>query len=131
MRNLRWLGWTAVVVGSFLPLVHVPVIGNWNYWSLDYRLAIICWVFSALALCGILMEKRGIVKIASILLLLLFSLTIVAVKIKAMDSFSIVFIKSFQKSLAGIVKLQWGWFVEFSGALIMLLASVRNKDIAE
>jgi hypothetical protein len=33
-----------------------------------------------------------------------------------------VFVKSLQKTLAGVVKLRWGWFVEFAGALLMLLA---------
>jgi hypothetical protein len=50
MKNIQLLGLILVVAGSFLPLVHVPIIGNWNYWKLDHSLAIICWIFSAGAL---------------------------------------------------------------------------------
>ncbi|MBP1617702.1 MAG: uncharacterized protein H6Q14_1529 [Bacteroidetes bacterium] len=122
MSNVKWLGCITVVAGSFLPLVHVPILGNWNYWSLDNRLAIICWTLSGLAVLGIVLNKNLLLKVASIALILFFAFTIVAVKSKAMDSFGFVFVKSLQKTLAGVVKLRWGWFVEFAGALILLLA---------
>jgi NO-binding membrane sensor protein with MHYT domain len=122
MSNIKWLGWVAVVAGSFLPLVHVPILGNWNYWSLDNRLALICWALSGIALVGIALNKNWLMKISSVTLILFFIFTIFAVKYKAMDSFGFVFVKSLQKTLAGVVKLRWGWFVEFAGALLMLLA---------
>ena len=92
MSNIKWLGWVIVVVGSFLPLVHVPILGNWNYWALDNRLAVICWALSGVALLGIVLDKNILLKISSVALMLFFVFTIFAVKYKAMDSFGFVFV---------------------------------------
>ncbi len=65
-----------MVAGSFLPLVHVPIIGNWNYWKLDHSLAIICWILSAGALFGIANNNTKVSKIFGILLVVLFVFTL-------------------------------------------------------
>lgn len=128
--SVKWLGWTAVVIGSFLPLVHVPIIGNWNYWRLDHNLAIFCWVLSAFALLGILLNRNLLLKVAAIALILFFIFSIAAIKVRAMDTFSFVLIKSLQRTLAGVVKLRWGWFIEFAGALVMIYAA-RTKKVEQ
>ncbi|KQT17323.1 hypothetical protein ASG31_07880 [Chryseobacterium sp. Leaf404] len=120
MKNLQLLGLILVVVGSFLPLVHVPIIGNWNYWQLDHFLAIFCWIFSACALFGIVNNRSKLVNTFAVFLLILFVFTLFAVKYQASSYFSFLPFKSWTKALAGTVKLQWGWTVEFLGALIML-----------
>jgi hypothetical protein len=120
MKNIQLLGVILVVAGSFLPLVHVPVIGNWNYWKLDHSLAVMCWVLSALALFGIVNNKAKITRVSAVLLVLLFLFTLFAVKFQASRYFSFMPFKSWQDKLAGIVKLRWGWVAEFAGALIIL-----------
>jgi hypothetical protein len=127
MRNIQLLGLLLVVVGSFLPLVHVPVIGNWNYWKLDHYLAIACWIFAACAVFGIVNNNAKIVRIFGIMLIILFSFTLVAVKMQSLDYFSFLPFKSWRETFAGMVKLKWGWIVEFSGALIMILARSSKK----
>ncbi|GAA5101486.1 hypothetical protein GCM10023210_41360 [Chryseobacterium ginsengisoli] len=126
MKNIQLLGLLLVIVGSFLPLVHVPIIGNWNYWKLDHSLAIVCWILSAGALFGIVNNSAKVARIFAILLIVLFGFTLFAVKMQSMDYFSFMPIKSFQEKLAGIVKLRWGWAVEFLGAFIIILAK-NNK----
>ncbi|WP_027381561.1 hypothetical protein [Chryseobacterium daeguense] len=127
MKNIQLLGLLLVVVGSFLPLVHVPVIGNWNYWKLDHYLAITCWIFSAGALTGIVNNSAKTAKIFGILLVLLFIFTLFAVKVQAFQYFSFLPFKSWQEKLAGIVKLKWGWIVEFLGAFIIIFVKNNNK----
>lgn len=127
MRNIQLLGLLLVVVGSFLPLVHVPIIGNWNYWKLDHYLAIACWIFAACAVFGIVNNNAKIVRFFGVLLIILFSFTLVAVKMQSLDYFSFLPFKSWRETFAGIVKLKWGWIVEFSGALIMILARSSKK----
>ena len=121
MRNIQILGLTLVIAGSFLPLVKIPLIGNWNYWKVDSNLAIICWLFCAFAFIGIFLNKQILIKISAIVLLILFSFTIVAIKFKSLEYFSFLPFKSWQESFAGIVKLSWGWLLEFSGAILLLL----------
>ena len=127
MKNLQLIGLFLVVAGSFLPLVHIPVVGNWNYWKVDNTLAIVLWGFSLLALIFNLIDKNKFVKTMAFLMILLFVFTIIAVKLKSLDYFSFLPFKSWQSTFAGIVKLSWGWFIEFLGAVMILIASKRNK----
>lgn len=126
MKNIQLLGLILVVVGSFLPLVHVPIIGNWNYWKVDYYLASTCWVFCAIALFGIMNNSPKVVKIFGILLILLFAFTLFAIKFKTFNYFNFLPFKSWTETLAGNIKLKWGWFVEFSGAIIMIIATKKK-----
>ncbi len=127
MKNIQLLGLLLVVTGSFLPLVHVPVIGNWNYWKLDHYLAIACWIFSACAVFGIVNNSAKIVRLFGILLILLFAFTLLAVKMQSLQYFSFLPFKSWQETFAGIVKLRWGWIVEFLGAFLLIFAAGNKK----
>ena len=52
MKNLQLIGLFLVVAGSFLPLVRIPIIGNWNYWKVDNTLAVnVCFnnVFTSIS----------------------------------------------------------------------------------
>jgi len=126
MKNIQLLGLLLVVVGSFLPLVHVPIIGNWNYWKLDHFLAIACWILSACALFGIVNNSVKIVRSFAVLLILLFILSLIAIKVQSLDYFSFLPFKSWRETFAGIVKLKWGWAIEFLGAFLMIFAK-NNK----
>jgi len=127
MKNLQFIGLFLVVAGSFLPLVHIPVVGNWNYWKVDHTLAITVWGFSLFTLVFILINKSKSVKIMAFLMILLFVFTIVAVKLKSLDYFSFLPFRSWRSTFAGIVKLSWGWFIEFLGVVIILIASRKNR----
>ncbi|MDQ1096336.1 MULTISPECIES: hypothetical protein [Chryseobacterium] len=129
MKNIQLAAVLLVVIGSFLPLVHIPVIGNWNYWKLDHFLASGCWILCALALWGIINNHIKIIRYSAVLLIILFIFTLFAVKVQAFQYFSFMPFKSWAETLAGVVKLRWGWIVEFGGALLLLLA--KNKKPVE
>ena len=126
MKNLQLIGLFLVVAGSFLPLVRIPIIGNWNYWKVDNTLAVAVRGFSLLMLVFILINKTKFVRIIAFLMILLFVFTIVAIKLKSLDYFSFLPFKSWQSTFAGIVKLSWGWFIEFLGVTLILIASRKN-----
>lgn len=127
MKNIQLLGLLLVIVGSFLPLVHIPIIGNWNYWQIDSRLTMIIWVFWALALVGVANKNQKLIKGAAISLIILFIFTIVAIKFKSVDYFNFLIFSSLKELAAGIVKLQWGWLLEFGGALMMLFSKRKSN----
>lgn len=122
MRNLQLIGLILVVAGSFLPLVHIPLIGNWNYYQIDKSLAVICWILSAVALAGIVLNRTSLVKTTAVLLLILFGFTLVAVRFQSLDFFSFLPFASWKEFAAGMVKLKWAWLLEFSGAILMLFS---------
>ncbi|WP_144281690.1 hypothetical protein [Chryseobacterium echinoideorum] len=127
MKNIQIIGLVLVIVGSFLPLVHIPVIGSWNYWQVDHYLAITCWVLSLLALFGIINNNQKFVRIIAVLLIALFVFTIFATKYQAFSYFSFLPFKSWTETLAATVKLKWGWIVEFAGAFTLFFASRKLK----
>lgn len=127
MKNIQIIGLILVVVGSFLPLVHVPIIGNWNYWQLDNRMTMVCWLFLATALAGIATNKQALVRVSAIGLIVLFVLTIIAVKYQSLNYFNFLIVKELRELAAGMVKLKYGWFLEFAGALLLLFT--KNKKI--
>ncbi|MGC4129953.1 MAG: hypothetical protein QM564_10490 [Bergeyella sp.] len=122
MRNFQLIGVILVIIGSFLPLVHIPVIGNWNYYNIDEYLAVFCWILCLLALIGIAGNKSFLIKVSAILLIMHFIFTIIAVKFKSLDFFSFLPFNSWKEFAAGMVKLKWGWLLEFSGAGILLFS---------
>lgn len=127
MKNIQLIGVLLIIAGSFLPLVHVPIIGNWNYWKLDHYLAIACWILSACALFGVVNNKSRITQIFGVLLILLFIFTLIAVKLQSLDYFSFLPFKSWRETFAGVVKLKWGWIVEFLGAFLLLIRKTQQK----
>lgn len=128
MKNTSLAGLIAVVIGSFLPLVRIPIIGNWGYWDMDHRLAIILWIFCGISLVGILTGKDRLVKFTGVFFIGFFIFTLFAVKAKSLDYFSFLPFKSWQDTFAGVVKLSWGWIIEFLGAFLLLI-SKSNKSI--
>ncbi|MBC7556116.1 MAG: hypothetical protein H7195_04060 [Chryseobacterium sp.] len=130
MKITQFLALLLVVAGSFLPLVHIPIIGNWNYYKIDSTLAFLVWGFCSIAFLGVIFGKINLVRATAVILLLIFVFTIVAVKFKSLNYFSFLPFKSWQESFAGIVRLSWAWILEFAGtALLLLLKQVKIKKL--
>ena len=128
MKIAQFLALLLVVAGSFLPLVHIPIIGNWNYYKIDSTLAFLVWGFCSIAFLGVIFGKINLVRATAVILLLIFVFTIVAVKFKSLNYFSFLPFKSWQESFAGIVRLSWAWILEFAGtALLLLLKQQKIK----
>ncbi|MDC8104181.1 hypothetical protein MTQ00_06470 [Chryseobacterium sp. B21-037] len=127
MKNIQLIGSLLVIAGSFLPLVHVPVIGNWNYWKLDHSLAIICWILGVCALFGVVNNRFKMGQILGFLLILLFIFTLVAIKMQSLNYFSFLPFSSWRETFAGVVKLKWGWIIEFLGAFLLLIKKNTTK----
>ncbi|WP_407405171.1 hypothetical protein [Chryseobacterium sp.] len=125
MENIQLIGLIMVIVGSFLPLLHIPIIGNWNYWKIDYYLASTCWILSALALFSIINSKPKLARNMAILMVLLFSFTLFAIRYESSSYFSFLPFQSWKDTFSSIVQIKWGWIVEFFGAFIIILATKK------
>ena len=98
MKNVPLVGCLFVFAGSFLPLVHIPLVGNWGYWKLDHTMAIMVWSVSSVALASIIFNKVKLTRILAIILLFLFVITLFAIKAKSLD-FSVLFLLKDYKTL--------------------------------
>ncbi|NQV75174.1 MAG: hypothetical protein HQ491_03890, partial [Bacteroidetes bacterium] len=56
------IGALLVIAGGLSPMLHIPIIGNWNYWNLDIVLATIIYTLATLALIASASNKRGLLR---------------------------------------------------------------------
>ncbi|MGX5689204.1 hypothetical protein [Arcticibacter tournemirensis] len=117
-----------IIGGGLSPMVHLPIIGNWNYWDLHSGIASIVYVLAALAIIAAFTGKSGLLKFCGWAELLLILLTLVAVHFKVNDSFSFIPFKKLARAAAGIVHYRWsGWILLLVGAVVMIIAGRRKR----
>jgi hypothetical protein len=116
-----------MAVGGMSPLVHVPVVGNWNYFDLDQRLAIIFYVLVVIGLFGAFTRRGLLIRFAGWGAIVLVLITLLGVYLKAHDSFSFLRFDKLVNLAAGLVKYKWGWYIILAGALMLI--TVRKPKI--
>lgn len=127
MRIQGIIGAVLMGVGGICPLLRVPVIGNWNYFDLDQRLAIAFYVLVVIALLGAFIGKAGVIRFAGWAAVVLVAITFVGIYFKTHDSFGFLHFKGLISRAAGLVKYKWGWLPVFAG--ILALITVRKPKV--
>ena len=127
MKNQGIVGSVIMGVGGLCPLVHLPIIGNWNYFDIDMRLAVAFYVLVVLGLIASFSGKTALIRAIGWASLVLIGITLAGVYFKSHDYFSFIHFKKLVNFAAGIVKYKWGWFVILVGSL--LLVTVRNNKV--
>ena len=122
------IGAVLVIAGGLLPMLRLPIIGNWNYWDLDIYLASIVYIFAGIALIAAVGNKPGLLKFCGWTLLLLLIFTFAAVQFKITDYFSFIPFKKLAAIAGKIVKIQWtGWSMIFAGSILMIFFSKKKS----
>jgi hypothetical protein len=124
MKNQGIVGAVIMGVGGLCPLIHLPVIGDWNYFDIDPTLAIIFYILVVAGLLTSFLGKASLVRFAGWAVLVLVLVTLAGVYLKSHDYFSFIHFKKLVKFAAAIVSYKWGWFVILAGTL--LLINVRD-----
>lgn len=127
MRTQGIVGAVLMAVGGMCPLVHVPIMGNWNYFDLDQTLAITFYVLVVVGLIGAFATRAGLVKFAGWAGIVVVAITLAGVYFKAHDSFGFLHFKKAVNFAAGLVKYKWGWYVILAGAFILI--TVRRPKV--
>jgi len=131
MKNKNYaslLGAILVISGGIMPMLRIPIIGNWNYWDLDLALASIIYSLAFVAIIAVSANKSGLLRFCGwgILLTLLF--TLVAVYFKINQYFSFIPLKKLAAVAGRMVKYQWtGWAMIALGAFIIIIFTKRIK----
>ncbi len=117
-----------VIAGGMMPMLHIPIIGNWNYWDLDTILASIVYSLSILSLIAAAGNKRGLLRFCGWTLLLVLAFTFGAVYFKVSNYFNFIPLKKLAAVAGRMIRFQWiGWVFIASGAILMILFSGKNK----
>jgi hypothetical protein len=127
MRTQGIVGAVLMALGGMCPLVRVPIMGNWNYFDLDQRLAIAFYLLVAIGLLGVFLGKASFIKFTGWAGLVLVGITLAGVYFKAHDSFGFLHFKKVVNFAAGMVKYKWGWYVIVAGAFLMI--TVRKPKV--
>lgn len=118
-----------MAIGGLSPLMHLPIIGNWNYFDIDIRLAVAFYILVGLGFIGAFAKKSGLIRFSGIAALVLVMITLAGIYFKAHDSFSFLHFKKLVNFAAGMVKYKWGWYVIAAGAFV--LATVRKPKVVK
>lgn len=116
-----------MAVGGLSPLMHLPIIGNWNYFDIDARLAGAFYFLVLLGFVGAFAKKAGLLRFSGLAAIVLVLVTLAGIYFKAHDSFSFLHFKKLVNFAAGMVKYKWGWYVILAGAFA--LALVRKPKV--
>ena len=123
------IGALLVIAGGLSPMLHIPIIGNWNYWDLDTVLAAIIYTLAILALIASASNKRGLLRFCGWSILLVLGFTFVAVYFKVDNYFSFIPFKKLAAAASRVIHYRWtGWALIASGGLIMILFSGKKKN---
>lgn len=123
------IGALLVIAGGLSPMLHIPIIGNWNYWDLDTVLAAIIYTLATLALIASASNKRGLLRFCGWSILLVLGFTFVAVYFKVDNYFSFIPFKKLAAAASRVIHYRWtGWALIASGGLIMILFSGKKKN---
>jgi len=109
-----------MAAGGMCPLVHLPIIGNWNYFDIDVTLASVFYLVVVVALIASFLNKTKLIKLCGWVGIALVLITLAGVYFKSHDYFSFIHFKKAINFVAGIVKYKWGWFVIVAGALVLI-----------
>ena len=117
-----------VIAGGLMPMLHIPIIGNWNYWDLDIVLASIVYSIAILSLIAAASNKRGLLRFCGWVLLLVLIFTFGAVYFKVSNYFNFIPFKKLAAVAGKMIQYRWiGWALIASGAILMILVSGKIK----
>lgn len=129
-KILGIIGALMVIAGGFSPMLHIPIIGNWNYWDIDTVLASVIYALAGLALFAAASDKKGLLRFCGWALLFVLTFTFIAVYFKVSNYFSFIPFKKLAAAASSIIKYRWlGWALISSGAIFMILFSKKNKAL--
>ena len=135
MKSLNYggiIGSLLIIGGGLSPMLHIPIIGNWNYFDIDTALAAIVFAMAGLGLIGAALGKQSLLKFSGFFALVVILFTLVAVYFKVNNYFSFIPLKKLAKVASGIIHYEWkGWIVLIFGALIMIFSGSGKKRIAK
>lgn len=122
------IGSLLVIAGGMMPMLHIPIIGNWNYWDLDTVLASVVYSLAILSLIAAAGNKRGLLRFCGWTLLLVLAFTFGAVYFKVSNYFNFIPLKKLAALTTKLIQYRWiGWACISLGALLMIIISGKNK----
>ena len=130
MKSLNYLGLLGcliIIAGALSPMLHLPIIGNWNYYDIDVALASIVMTVAALGAVASLINKPGLLRFCGWASLIVVLFTLAAVYFKVNDYFSFIPFKKLASAATRMVHYRWlGWSLLVIGSILAIIGSRRT-----
>lgn len=122
------IGGVLVIAGGLSPMLHIPIIGNWNFLDIDTVLSSVVFIMAALGLLGAALNRPGLQRFAGWAVLAVVIFAFVAVYFKVNNYFSFIPLKKLAAAASGLIHYRWlGWILMLAGALTLILTSRPQK----
>ncbi|MFD2163939.1 hypothetical protein ACFSJU_16135 [Paradesertivirga mongoliensis] len=133
MKSLNYLGLLGsllIIAGGLSPMLHIPIIGEWNYYDIDVALASIVMTLAVLGLIASLINKPGLLRFAGWASLIVVLFTLAAVYFKVNDAFSFIPFKKLAAAAVRVVHYRWtGWMLLILGSVLSIIGGRKTKRI--
>jgi hypothetical protein len=135
-KRLGWLGVALLVIGVFMPIVSMPIVGSFNYLHNGRGDGVVVLVLAAIS--GLLIFGkffRGLIVTALVsLAIMCFSLahflTGMNVAREQMAQVDNLF-KGIGQAILSTIQLQWGWLPLLAGAFSILAAGLLRDELID
>lgn len=127
-KSVALLGLVLCLLAGVLPMLKVPIKGNWNLYQTDASLFFITYIIVGLtALLFFVRQLKGY-QIMTRVAFVWFLISICGVYFKINNYFGWGFA---DRLLSKTIHMRWGWIVYFIGVLLLILSTKRLKKIEE
>lgn len=127
-KSVALLGLVLCLLAGVLPMLKVPIKGNWNLYQTDASLFFITYIIVGLtALLFFVRQSKGY-QIMTRVAFVWFLISICGVYFKINNYFGWGFA---DRLLSKTIHMRWGWIVYFIGVLLLILSTKRLKKIEE
>lgn len=117
------LGALLIIAGGMSPMLHLPVIGNWNYWDIDVVLASVVFAFAGLGLLAAVLKKPALLRFSGWAVIAVVIFTLLAVYFKVNNYFNFIPFRKLAALATRIVHYRWlGWSILLLGGIIMVFS---------
>jgi len=106
------LGSGLLILGTFVPLISVPLLGTMNYFANGKGDGIFIIGYSALALLFTVLKRYKLLWIPAILSIAQLTYALITFTQKMSEASGLI-----------SISMEWGWLVLFAGAVLLVLAA--------
>jgi hypothetical protein len=113
------IGSGLLILGTFLPLVSVPLVGSLTYFANGKGDGVFIIGFSVLAIVFTLIKKFKLLWIPAILSLAQLTYALITFSQKMSETSGLL-----------TISMEWGWLVLYAGGILLVLAALAKAPVS-
>ena len=120
-------GAVLLIIGTFFPLVTLPIVGSLNYFSNGTGDGIFVIGYGALAILFTVIKRYKLLWIPALLAIAQLTYALINFNQKLSEAKALLQDNIFGQGLASTIHLDWAWIVLFAGAALLVIAATRKE----